>query len=229
MAENLILTKDLIESINPNIKSPAQPSASENILPTQDYFDQLYAHNDDPWDYENRWYEQRKRQICLSLLPLKHYSSILEVGCSNGVFSQDLAARCQKLLCIDGNATAVHLAQNRLRNMPHVDVLQRQIPQQWPHEQFDLIVISEIAYYLTQKQLLELTILATQSLTAQGMLLCCHWRYPIEGFELTGTQVHEVLQQHLSLDHYLTVNDPDFVVDIWTKNPITVAQQEGLV
>lgn len=221
MAEHLMLAQD-----HPTKSDIDKP---QDGLSSQDYFDQLYANNDDPWDYENRWYEQRKRQICLSLLPQANYTAVLEVGCSNGVFSQDLAARCQKLICIDGNATAVQLAQQRLSHVDHVNVLQQQIPCQWPHGQFDLIVISEIAYYLSESELVQLAALAAQSLTPQGMILCCHWRYPIEGFSLTGTQVHAVLQQHLPLKHYLNVNDPDFVLDIWAKNPMSVAQQEGLV
>lgn len=221
MTEHLLLAQD-----HP---TKSDIDKSRDGLSSQDYFDQLYANNNDPWDYENRWYEQRKRQICLSLLPLKHYTSILEVGCSNGVFSQDLAARCQKLTCLDGNATAVQLAKNRLSGFDHVSVLQRQIPSQWPDGQFDFIVISEIAYYLNEIELEKMAILAAQSLTSHGMILCCHWRYPIEGFALTGTQVHALLQQHLPLSHYLNLNDPDFVVDIWSKQPISVAQQEGLI
>ena len=38
-------------------------------LNTDDYFDQLYQDNDDPWHYQQRWYEQRKRQLCLAALP----------------------------------------------------------------------------------------------------------------------------------------------------------------
>lgn len=54
-------------------------------MPEQDYFDTLYHYNDDPWGYTQRWYEQRKRQICLALLPRQRYGRILELGCANGV------------------------------------------------------------------------------------------------------------------------------------------------
>ena len=37
-------------------------------LNTDDYFDQLYQDNDDTWHYQQRWYEQRKRQLCLAAL-----------------------------------------------------------------------------------------------------------------------------------------------------------------
>ena len=57
----------------------------------QEYFDALYALNQgDPWHYEQRWYEQRKRQICLAVLPRLQFDSAIEIGCSNGIFSQEL-------------------------------------------------------------------------------------------------------------------------------------------
>ena len=32
------------------------------------YFDQLFAGNDDPWAFRQRWYEQRKRALTLAVL-----------------------------------------------------------------------------------------------------------------------------------------------------------------
>ena len=52
------------------------------------YFAQIYADSSDPWQYEKRWYEVRKRAICLSLLPYPHFAKAIELGCSNGVFSE---------------------------------------------------------------------------------------------------------------------------------------------
>ncbi len=194
-----------------------------------DYFDELYKNNDDPWGYEQRWYEQRKRQICLSLLLKSQYDNVLEIGCSNGVFSEQLARRAKHLTSLDANAKAIQLAQKRLDSLSHVQVIQQRIPEQFPAGSFDLIVISEIMYYLQQPELTELIHKVENSLTPQGMVLCCHWRYPIEGFALKGEEVHQVLRQQFSLNHYLNLNDPDFIVDLWSKDSITLAAKEGLL
>ena len=194
-----------------------------------DYFDELYQNNDDPWGYEQRWYEQRKRQICLSLLLKPQYDNVLEIGCSNGVFSEQLARRSKHLTSLDANSKAVQLAQKRLDSLSHVQVIQQHIPQQFPAGSFDLIVISEIIYYLQQAELSELIHKVENRLTPQGMVLCCHWRYPIEGFALKGEEVHQVLRQKFSLNHYLNLNDPDFIVDLWSKDSITLAAKEGLL
>ena len=55
------------------------------MLKTQVYFDQIYAEDHDPLGYEQRWYEARKRQICLSVLLQPKYQNALQIGCSNGV------------------------------------------------------------------------------------------------------------------------------------------------
>lgn len=199
------------------------------MLDKSHYFDALYLNNDDPWNYANRWYEKRKREICLALLLKPMYENILEIGCSNGVFSQKLSERAMKLLCIDGNAHAIKLAKARLKDFKHISVLQQKIPNQYPNDHYDLIILSEIAYYLSRSELDLLINCLKTSLMEGGMVLACHWRYPIEGFDINGEKVHEVLKKQLNIHHYLSLNDPDFLIDIWTHEKTSLASQEGLI
>lgn len=198
------------------------------MLETQIYFDQIYAEGHDPWGYEQRWYEARKRQICLSVLLQPEYHHALEIGCSNGVFSEALGQRCRQLLCLDGHPKAVELARRRVAAYPHIRVERAWVPEELPEQSFDLIVIGEILYYLNAYQLDQLIIWMEQHLNDCGTLLCCHWRHPIEGFELNGNQVHQSLRQ-LKLEPYLSLTDPDFLIDVWSKSPLSLAQQEGLI
>ena len=198
------------------------------MLKTQTYFDHIYATANDPWGYEQHWYEARKRQICLSVLLQPQYQNALEVGCSNGVFSEALGQRCSQLLCLDGHPKAVNLAQNRLKNYPHIQVRQAWVPAELPQQQFDLIVISEILYYLDLEQIQTFIAWLNTHLSATGTLLCCHWRHPIEGFTLDGNQVHQLLAS-LVLQHYLSLQDPDFLVDVWTKSSLSLAAQEDIL
>lgn len=198
------------------------------MLKTQSYFDQIYAQGHDPWGYEQRWYEARKRQICLSVLLQPEYQHALEIGCSNGVFSEALGQRCRQLLCLDGHPKAVELARRRVADYPHIRVERAWVPEQLPQQSFDLIVIGEILYYLNASQLDQLMDWIAQHLNDAGTLLCCHWRHPIEGFELNGNQVHQALKQ-LRLEPYLSLTDPDFLIDVWSKSRLSLAQQEGLI
>ena len=73
------------------------------------------------------------------------------------------------------------------------------MPGDWPDEQFDLIVLSEVGYYLDANDLKQLIDARTSRLTADGQLLACHWRPPIDGCPLNARQVHDLLHEHLHL------------------------------
>jgi 2-polyprenyl-3-methyl-5-hydroxy-6-metoxy-1,4-benzoquinol methylase len=195
----------------------------------QEYFDALYALNQgDPWQYEQRWYEQRKRQICLAILPHLQFDSAIEIGCSNGIFSQELARRTNSLMCLDANNTAIHLAQERLQAYPHVQVLQRIVPDDLPEQKFQLIVVSEILYYLNPIALQQVLTWLHTALEPGGCILSCHWRAPISGFSLNGEDVHQYLKAHLNYSHRLSLQDSDFLIDLWLNSAQSVAEQEGL-
>ncbi len=121
-----------------------------NPLPAhgQAHFETLFQHSDDPWKFRTRWYEARKRAVTLACLPAQRFVHGYEPGCANGELSAALAARCERLLVSDGSSHAVALARTRLAALPHVQVIEAWLPQAWPQEHFDLIVISELGYFL---------------------------------------------------------------------------------
>lgn len=193
------------------------------------YFDTIYTDNSDPWQYESRWYEQRKRDVCLALLLQPQYQNAIELGCSNGVFSERLATRCHHLTCIDGHPKAVELAKQRLAQQPHVKVIQGLIPAALPQSSYDLIVISEILYYLALTDIEQVISWLKKHLVKNGTLLVCHWRYSIDGFSMDGNKVHELLRQELSYAHHVKLCDTDFLVDLWRYGDNTVAMDENLI
>ena len=192
------------------------------------YFDQLFAGNDDPWAFRQRWYEQRKRALTLAALTRPRYASIFEPGCANGELSAALAVRCDQLLCCDTASAAVALAENRLLDFPHATVQQRRLPEQWPTGPFDLIVLSELCYYLDAEDLHRLIDCALASLTDEGQVLACHWRPTIEGCPQSAEQVHALLEQRLGLAHVVEHHEDDFLLDLWSRDGTSVATHEGL-
>lgn len=192
------------------------------------YFDQLFAGNDDPWAFRQRWYERRKRALTLALLTRARYASVFEPGCANGELSAELAPRCDYLLCCDTAAAAVALAKHRLLGFAHGHVTQLRLPEQWPTGAFDLIVLSELCYYLDVNDLHRLIDHALGALTDNGQLLACHWRPAIQGCPQTGAEVHAVLQQRLALPRVASHHEDDFVLDLWSRDGTSVATQEGL-
>ena len=101
-------------------------------------------------------------------------------------------------------------------------------PKEAPNNAFDLIVISEVAYYLSAAQLDDLMRCMMASLTPNGTVVACHWRHQIEGCALRGDEVHAALAQGLTLAHLSSHVEPDFRLDVWSRDVRSVAQREGL-
>ena len=197
------------------------------MLHTTEHFDSMYSGTDDPWHLETRWYEARKRALTLACLPAVRFASAYEPGCANGELSLALASRCDRLLISDGSPQAVRVARQRMADLPHVEVRQAWLPEQWPDQQFDLIVISEIGYYLDEAALDLLAERLRASLLPRATLLACHWRQHIEGCAMSGDDVHRRLAQRLALPRLCGYGDDDLRLDVWTQDSRSVAEREG--
>jgi SAM-dependent methyltransferase len=184
-----------------------------------DYFDELFADSDDPWAFRTRWYEQRKRDLTLAALPRQRYARAFEPGCANGELSLRLAQRCDILLCMDMSARAVELARGRLSQYPRAEVIEGRLPQDWPEGKFDLIVISEWAYYLEPALFIEVIERIAASLTPEGAVLACHWLHPIEGCPMLGREAHALLDKHLSMQRTVKHEETDFLLEMWSNKP----------
>ena len=196
------------------------------------YFRGLYAAGADPWGLADRWYEARKYALSLALLPRERYASAFEPGCSIGVLTAQLAPRCDFLLACDAAAAAVASARARTAGLPGVRVEQRTIPAQWPPgSSFDLIVLSELLYYLGDADLDEVLRLSAGALRPDGHLLAVHWRHDAPGYPRTGDNVHQVLAGHCGLARLARYQDPDFTAEVLARadgDRRSVAQASGI-
>lgn len=114
-----------------------------------DHFERLYRASADPWDYQTSPYEAAKYDATLAALTRPRYACALEAGCSIGVLSARLARRCDRLLAVDLVGRAVEKAALRLGAFPGARALRARLPEGWPQGQYDLIVLSELIYYLS--------------------------------------------------------------------------------
>ncbi|MFL9862981.1 SAM-dependent methyltransferase [Paraburkholderia fungorum] len=194
------------------------------------YFDALYKSSDDPWHLREGWYERRKRLLTLALLPRPRYRNAFEPGCANGELTAGLAARCDALLAADLHETAVRLTRERVAGMQQVRVEQRRVPQQWPTEagSFELIVISELAYYLDAADLETLAARIAASLTPDGTLLACHWRRPFSEALASADAAHALFDARCGLSRLAHHDEADLLIDVWSRDARSVAQREGL-
>ena len=199
------------------------------------HFDGLYDQSADPYGFTSRWYETRKYALSLAMLPWPRYRRAFEPGCSIGVLTAQLAPRCEALLSCDGSAAAVATARERTTQFPQVTVEQRLVPADWPAAEFDLIVLSELLYYLSDEDLAQTTGLAVDSLAEGGTLLAVHWRRPVPFHPQTGDGVHAALGRRPELTLLADHREPDFLAQVYLRAPagadpaeLSVATAEGL-
>lgn len=190
-----------------------------------DYFDRMYAEDSDPWGFASRWYEHRKHALTLAALPEREYMNALEIGCSIGVLTSQLAARCVSLTALDPSAAALETAHNRVPS--GVTLLQGSVPGDWPTGQWDLVVLSEVGYYLSGTDLELMLDLIDRNLLPGGTVVACHWRHPVADYPRTGDQVHSALARW---PRQSRVEEEDFLLDVLVPGgALSVAQREGLL
>jgi SAM-dependent methyltransferase len=174
----------------------------------------LYEESDDPWEFKTSWYEQRKYALTLASLPRERYRSAYEPGCSIGVLTRLLADRCDHLLASDFVARAVAAARARVAALPHVRVEQRETPREWPEGRFDLIVLSELTYFLRRTQLLELARCVEASLEPGGTLISVHWRGAIEPWAVPVGEAHAILRDTAGLRSIARYSEAAFLLEV---------------
>ena len=187
-------------------------------------FERQYARDADPWGYESNAYERAKYAATLAALPRARYGSALEIGCSIGVLTAQLAERCDRLLAIDFAETALTRARHRLAQQPQVEFRRLTLPGEYPPERFDLTLLSEVGYYWSLDDLRAAKERMIAGLTGGGHLLLVHWTPPIDDAPLTGDEVHEEFLHrngHL-LDHLVGQRLETYRIDLFARR-----QDEG--
>jgi 2-polyprenyl-3-methyl-5-hydroxy-6-metoxy-1,4-benzoquinol methylase len=176
-------------------------------------FERLYRENPDPWSYRTSSYERRKYAATLAALPKPAHGLCLEVGCSIGVFTGQLAARCAHVVAIDFSLNALRLAHEHLHAVRNVELLRASFPEQTPPGSWDLIVCSEVLYYLQRPALDEAVRWIAAQLSYGASVLAVSWRGAGRAEPLRGDEVHDRLARDLAGWHALDARQDGYRLD----------------
>lgn len=183
---------------------------------SRSYFEEMYRDDVDPWGFESSPYERRKYAVTVASLPRSQYRSAFEPGCSIGVLSELLAGRCGRLLCSDIIPSALERAGSRLQGGSQVRIEERAIPDQWPSGLFDLVVLSEIAYYFDVTDLGRVMACIMDSTVPGAHVVGVHWlgetNYP-----LSGERSHRIMGETAGLVGIVHHIEAEFVLDVWER------------
>lgn len=180
----------------------------------REHFNALYHTAEDPWNLGSAWYERRKYGITIAALPRERYRHALEPGCSIGELTRLLALRCDQVLAFDFAAVAVDRAQRALSGFPHVQVELRTLPKGLPSGRFDLIVASEVLYYLSRSDLIRTLDGFAELLEPDGDLLAVHHRAADDCYGYDGHNVHAALAARPEFRALASYDDDDFAIRV---------------
>ncbi|PVM92793.1 MULTISPECIES: SAM-dependent methyltransferase [Caulobacter] len=180
------------------------------------YFEGLYTADPDPWGFETSAYEKGKYAATLAALGEERAAHALEVGCSIGVLTRQLAEHCDRLLGLDVSETALDQARKRCADLANVEFALLQVPRDPVPGSFDLIVLSEVAYYWDDGDLALAAEAFRAARVSGGRILLVHWLGETD-YPKTADEAVEGLRAHLG--DAVTVDtaqrNADYRLDLW--------------
>lgn len=194
---------------------PPPPRGAARPRLEREFFDDLYTRSADPWDFAGSLYERDKYAHTLAALGDARFGRALEVGCSIAVFTERLATVCDDLVGIDVSPLAVERARRRLRGLHGVKLAAMTFPEEMPDGPWDLVVCSEVLYYLDDGGFALAVDRLRAALEGGGHLLAVHWRPPTSRYPLGGDEVHDRLVGELGRWHRLDERRPRYRLDLF--------------
>lgn len=168
-------------------------------------FEAMFRATIDPWGYATSPFEAWKRRLLLQACGEHSRGRGLELACAIGETTRRLAPRCLRLLAVDSSATALAEAARRTQGYPSVTLRQALLPRQMPRGPFDLIVVSELLYYLRPNDLRTLVPRLRAALAPGGRIVILHH---VKDFDDAAVRPRHAqastvnaLRQHMPLVH----------------------------
>jgi LmbE family N-acetylglucosaminyl deacetylase/SAM-dependent methyltransferase len=209
--------------IDPDDVVPVLPVRSRDEVAGP--FDAMFDGGPDPWAVRHSPYERRKRALTVASLRRHHYPRVLEIGCSTGVLTRELAAVAGAVTAIDASARALEVACRA--DAPGVTWVHGHVPDALPPGPFDLAVLSEVGYFLTPLALVRTIASVRRTLAPGGEVLLVHWQKATQGIPLDGGVVHRLAGSVLEdLGHRAHYRDDDVAIDLWGGRG-SLAAEEG--
>jgi len=138
------------------------------------YFESIFTAHEDPWRYDSA-FERKKHEQTLAMIGDRRPARALELACAEGVFTHRLAGKVDQLVATDISQLALSRARARCQSDANVRFEQLDLARNHLPGRFDLIVCSEVLYYLDDLDMLRaLARRLAHALEPDGILIVTH-------------------------------------------------------
>lgn len=172
-------------------------------------FSELYRAADDPWRTADSWYERRKRAVLLAALPSERYRHIVEPACGVGELTRELVTRADHVSAFDPVPEAVERAR---KAAPTADIVVAALPDSPTTRSADLLVLSEILYYLDDATRTASLDRLLDGVEQGGHVAAVHWRPWAPEGTIDGAAAHHVLAARPELEVLIDHRDEEFLL-----------------
>ena len=186
---------------------------------SSEYFKDVYDANEDPWNFETSEYEAAKYAATIAALPKEKYDNVLEIGCSIGVLTKLLAQKSKLLLATDISEKALGLAAERCNDLENVSFKKLNFQKELPNDQYDLIMVSEVAYYLSPEDWEVVSGKLYDILKSNGQIVLVHWLPEVHDYPQTGDEVHQSFERSVEgkMNNIFRSRAESYRIDVWER------------
>lgn len=182
------------------------------------YFTAMYRRNRDPWRMRTSAYEQSKYRATIALLAQRQFRNALEVGCSVGVLTRLLAAHADRVVAIDVDDLPLRLARKRCWGRSNVAFRKLVVPGEWPSGIFDLVVLSEVLYFLNPTDITAAAERVIASTRRNALVVLVNWLGPVDGPCDGDTAAHLfILASASAFGSRLSRRTPQYRMDVLAR------------
>lgn len=161
-------------------------------------FENKFRANIDPWNYTHSRFERAKRDVLLRACGPSKHGRVLELGCAIGETSRGLHRLALRLLAVDASPTALREAARRTPRNRRIRFKRAILPSQMPRGPFDLIVVSELIYYLRPHCLDPLADRIHAALAPGGTTIILNHRRPFADAAIMPALAHRRIRRRLA-------------------------------
>lgn len=184
-------------------------------------FDAVYRADADPWRVRSSYYERRKLEIVLACLTAPAYASAWDPACGVGELAARLAGRANRVLATDSSTEAVRLSTERCADLSNVQVQVSALPHPPGRTGFDLVVLSEFLYYLSEADRAATLVLVDAATAPIAEVVALHWRHQPHDGHLSGDRMQAEIDAALTARGWQPVvqhGDEDFSLTCFRRS-----------